>query len=52
MNGFQSRLLLLFLPLLLAVQGITIALVYSTTRDHITEQSHKALVATSNNFEH
>ena len=52
MNRFQTRLLLLFLPLLLAVQGITIALVYSTTRDHIAEQSHKALVATSNNFEH
>ena len=52
MNRFQTRLLLLFLPLLLAVQGITIAIVYSTTRDHITEQSHKALVATSNNFEH
>ena len=52
MNRFQTRILLLFLPLLLAVQGITIALVYTTTRNHITEQSHKALVATSNNFEH
>lgn len=45
-------MLLLIVPLLLAVQGTTIALVYRTTLAHITEQSREALLATSANFEH